>query len=369
MLGWLAFLGTISVQHTLSGAFAWHEAIQITLYQWLPWTLLLPFILWLTARFPLERHGWWQRLLLHLGAGIISVMICVLAGRYVFPPPPPPWAGPRPEGGEEHQHPGPRLRGPGPGPGSPGGDLWFGVRLNVPIYLVFASLGHAITYFRRARQRERRALELEAHLAQARLQALRMQLHPHFLFNTLNAISTLVHTNPRAADEMIGSLSDMLRLSLDSATEAEVPLQRELDFLNHYLDIEKTRFGDRLRVQLEIAPEVNTALVPTLILQPLVENAIRHGLEPKLSPGTMRISAQRAGDKLRLAIHDSGVGLSSAAGREGIGLSNTRARLAALYPGQHQFTIQNAPAGGCTVELEIPYHTATLPATNPEKSP
>jgi LytS/YehU family sensor histidine kinase len=205
-------------------------------------------------------------------------------------------------------------------------------------------------------------VELESHLAQARLQALRMQLHPHFLFNTLNAISTLVHTNPRSADEMIGGLSEMLRMSLDSASESEVPLSRELHFLNHYLEIEKVRFGDRLRVEQSIAQDVQNALLPTLILQPLVENAIRHGIEPKLAAGQVFIRALRVGDKLQITIRDTGIGFKNLGGTsnpssKGIGLVNTRARLQALYPSQHRLIIQNHADGGGLVELEIPYHT------------
>jgi LytS/YehU family sensor histidine kinase len=232
------------------------------------------------------------------------------------------------------------------------------MRFNLPLYLVLASLGHAIAYFRRSQQRHQRTLELEAHLAQARLQALRMQLHPHFLFNSLNAISTLVHSDPHKADEMISSLSEMLRWSLDSAAEAEVPLRRELEFLNHYLQIEQTRFGDRLRVEHAVDPETLGAYVPSLLLQPLVENAIRHGVEPCLAPGVVCISARRSGDMLSVSIRDTGIGLPGSP-REGIGLANTRARLQSLYPGRHRFELRNDPAGGCRVELEIPFHTVT----------
>jgi LytS/YehU family sensor histidine kinase len=247
--------------------------------------------------------------------------------------------------------------------GSP--PLWWRWQFNMPVYLVIVSLAHAFVYFRRAQQRDRRALELEAHLAQARLQALRTQLHPHFLFNTLNAISTLVHTAPNLADDMIGNLSMLLRLSLDSATEQEVPLGRELDFLDRYLDIEQIRFGQRLRIEKRIAAESRQALVPTFILQPLVENAIRHGIEPKVSPGVIKIESQRDGESLRVTISDTGVGLPELADPaarpvEGIGLSNTRARLQSLYPGGHQFSLHNADSGGCVAEIKLPFHTQTV---------
>ena len=159
-----------------------------------------------------------------------------------------------------------------------------------------------------------------------------MQLHPQIQINTLNAISTLVQTNPPLGIEMIGSLGQMLRLSLDSESKPEVPLERELTFLDCYLEIEQIRFGSRLEVKRDIAPETGGALVPTFILQPLVENAVRHGIEPSLSPGTIKISARRDGDVLSVSICDTGVGLAEKevaelAARNGIGLSNTKARL------------------------------------------
>jgi len=250
--------------------------------------------------------------------------------------------------------------------------LWMRSQFNLPIYLVIASLAHTFVYFRRAQQRDRRALELEAHLAQARLQALRTQLNPHFLFNTLNAISTLVHTTPLLADDMIGNLSALLRLSLDSAREPEVPLGRELDFLNPYLEIERIRFGARLRIEKEIAPESRAALVPTFMLQPLVENAIRHGIEPQVAPGVVTIKSHRDGDGLCVTISDTGVGLPEIAGAEvqpaeGIGLSNTRARLQSLYPGRHQFRLHNAAGGGCSAEIKLPFHTQAVSPTPPNR--
>jgi LytS/YehU family sensor histidine kinase len=243
----------------------------------------------------------------------------------------------------------------------------------LPVYLTLTSLCHAVVYFRRSQQRDRRALELETQLGQARLQALRMQLHPHFLFNTLNAISTLVRANPEAATEMIGSLGQMLRLSLDSGAAAEVPLEQELEFLESYLEIEQIRFGDRLAVRRDIAPDIGAALVPTFILQPLVENAIRHGIEPEDAPGTLEIAARRAGDRLIIIIHDSGVGLAgetsaSRSKSNGIGIPNTRARLQSLYPNAHSFAVRNSPAGGCVAELEIPFHTEPLPGHPPKNT-
>jgi LytS/YehU family sensor histidine kinase len=186
-----------------------------------------------------------------------------------------------------------------------------------------------------------------------------MQLNPHFLFNTLHAISALVHKDVEAADRMIARLSDLLRYALESTDAQEVPLRQELGFLNRYLEIEQTRFGDRLTVRLDIAPETLDALVPNLVLQPLVENAIRHGIEPRAKPGRIDLRARRENGRLKLEVCDNGVGLPS--GRipeEGVGLSNTRARLQQLYGEGHCFELGDAPGGGLMVSVELPFRAA-----------
>jgi two-component system, LytTR family, sensor kinase len=213
-------------------------------------------------------------------------------------------------------------------------------------------------YYKAYRERERQAAALATELVQARLQALRMQLNPHFLFNTLNTISALIHDNPEAADRMIVRLSELLRRTLDRGDVQEVPLREELEFLRSYLEIEQMRFPDRLTVTFDIEPKTQELLVPQLILQPLVENALRHGILPREEAGRVEISARVVdGQHLELKVRDNGSGLPAAngsPGREGIGLQNVRSRLAQLYGAAQQLEIGNASTGGVEARLRIP---------------
>lgn len=225
-------------------------------------------------------------------------------------------------------------------------------------------------YYKAYRERERQAATLATELVQARLQALRMQLNPHFLFNTLNAISALIHENPDAADRMIVRLSELLRRTLDRGDVQEVPLREELEFLRSYLEIEQMRFPDRLTVTFDIEPKAQDLLVPHLILQPLVENALRHGILPREEAGRVQISARVVdGDQLELKVRDNGSGLAPAngnPGREGIGLQNVRSRLAQLYGAAQQLEIGNAAVGGVEARIRIPCCTRPRsPAPHP----
>lgn len=212
----------------------------------------------------------------------------------------------------------------------------------------------AISYFRQARDRE----QLEARLALAQLQTLKLQLQPHFLFNTLNTITALIGVDPRVAERMVSGLSELLRLSLRNAGEQVVPLARELELLQHYVEIQQIRFRDRLTVTLDVAPDAMQALVPNFILQPLVENAIRHGIGPRAAPGHVDVRAFRENGSLHLRVADNGVGARvrrSEPSGEGIGLGNTKARLEHLYGSEHAFSAHGGADGGFVVDIVIPF--------------
>ena len=225
-------------------------------------------------------------------------------------------------------------------------------------YAAVVGLSYALGYYRESQARALKAAHLETSLMEARLKTLEAELHPHFLFNTLHAISTLVHTDPEAADRMISRLSDLLRLTFDRSGAAGVALKEELEFLQKYLEIEQIRFQDRLAVKFDIDPETLDTDVPRLILQPLVENAIKHGIGPRAGQGLVQISAKKHPDGTWIEVRDNGVGLSRNARARftnGVGLSNTRARLECLYGGQHRLDFAEGN-GGLSVQMLIPTH-------------
>ena len=226
--------------------------------------------------------------------------------------------------------------------------------LDALVFCVIVVIHHAVVYYRVSKDRAIRASQLEARLAQTQLQMLRMQLQPHFLFNTLHSISALMHKDVRRADSMVASLSDLLRMSLQNIGAQEVPLQSELDFLQRYVEIMSLRFGERLRVTIDVDPETRDARVPNLFLQPLVENSFRHGFGD-LGQGAISISVRRDGEMLVCDIVDDGRGLR-AGHKEGVGLASTRQRLAHLYGDQHIFSLSGAPGEGVHVTMAIPFH-------------
>jgi LytS/YehU family sensor histidine kinase len=224
-----------------------------------------------------------------------------------------------------------------------------------PTYWAVLAVASVRDYYRKYRTRELQSSQLEAQLSAAQLQALKMQLHPHFLFNTLNGIAALMHQDVEAADRMLARLSELLRLALDHADRQEVTLRQEMDFLERYLEIQKMRFRDRLTVKLELDPDTLEAQVPNLILQPLVENAIRHGIEPRSTPGEVVIRANRVGDRLELQVSDDGPGMIENDSSKGVGLANTRARLQQLYGAAHTLSFSNGAARGLVIVLSLPF--------------
>jgi two-component system LytT family sensor kinase len=301
------------------------------------WALLTLAVFRLCRRFPFTPRRWPAALAAHLfGAAalsLLSVAVNTRVNALVFPQ----------------------------DPGS--FSLYFrgSFYINIQWYAGAVAAWHMLDYYARLRDREVQAARLGGQLAQAQLEALKMQIQPHFLFNTLHSISELVHEDPNAADHMITRLGDLLRLTVDNAATHEITLGQEMDFLTAYLEIQQTRFQDSLLVDIDIPPDTMDALVPNLILQPLVENAIRHGVEPSGGIGRVHVSARRLGDgALELMVRDNGRGLPAvrpAGGREGVGVRNTRQRLEQMYGAGHTFELRNGERGGVVARVEIPFRT------------
>ena len=335
------------------------QALVAALVRLVPWILLTPLVVWAASAYTLERLTWKRSLPVHLAVCALSFGVVSL---FAYLSPPAPALG-RADPTELN-----RLNRESR---TTAFIILRRITYQMPIFWGLVGVAHALQFYERTKTRERREAELEARLAQARLQALRMQLNPHFLFNTLNSIASLVHELPQA-EQMIEALSELLRLTLQAPDRQEVSLREELHFLEHYLLIEQIRFGDRLRVKVQIEHSALDASVPILILQPLVENAVRHGIEAQLAPGLIEVTAERAGASLLLRVRDNGRGLTpSAQGwlREGVGLSNTRSRLQELYAGAASFEVQPGKPTGFSVELRLPWHTDLPPATRTAPSP
>jgi len=307
------------------------------------WALATPLVLYAAAKLPIERNNWIRSTLLHIPLCLVLSVLVTALGRLLI------W-------------------------------LNFGYRMGRPltfesvtnfvvanfsegigIYLLIAITSYAFSYYRRFREGQLRTLQLEAQLSQAQLHALKMQLHPHFLFNTLHSISALLNKDPQSSRKMITRLGDFLRLTLENSGAQEVTLQKEMEFLTCYLEIERIRFQDRLETRINLDDETLDAKVPNLILQPIVENAIRHAIAPRSTLGLIEIEAKQVGTKLRIQIRDNGPGISEHRTSEsvftkGLGLTNTSTRLEQLYGAAHLFDLSNSPEGGLVVTLEIPFH-------------
>jgi two-component sensor histidine kinase len=314
---------------------------------WLAWAPLTPAMIWLARRFSLIGAAWKRSLLVHLPAFVLTSMAHSAAATAIaLTIKPFDDMGSSPKGFWTRFF---SLM-----QGSFGGDLL--------VYGAVIGIWYAIDFYRKYREREFLASRLEAQLAQAQLESLRMQLHPHFLFNTLNSIVGLVRDNKnQAAVNMLVGLSDLLRHTLEHSSRQEVELREELSFIKLYLSIQEMRFSDRLRIELDIDPATSRALVPNLILQPLTENALRHGIGRSAASGFVGIRSAVEDDHLRLTVYDNGAGLPDdwqMKGSAGIGLANTVARLQQLYENDHEFDIRNREGGGVEAVILMPLRMA-----------
>lgn len=348
--GWLTVVGLWSVVGAIDAAqmvFFYEKRscipdwalATIGFIDWVQWAILTGPIVWLARRYPLNPPTV-SRLLLHVFAGLGCAFFILLTSTYFI---------------QLIQS----THMPAPMSFDAIFQRLFLLRLVLYLvtYLLVVGLTHSLDLLARYRESELTASRLETELTQAQLEVLRMQLQPHFLFNTLHAISSLMHRDVELADRMIARLGELLRSTLDHAGAAEVPLQQELDFIAPYLEIERARLGPRLQVRFDVEPETLDALVPNLLLQPLVENAVRHGIAPQRGPGLIEVVSRKEGDRLQLKVRDTGAGLASGAAlKEGVGLGNTRTRLRHLYGDAHLFRIAPAPGGpGVEVALELPF--------------
>lgn len=300
------------------------------------WMLLAPTIGWLGRRS--AGRGWLRLLALQVPASLAMVLAQTIVQLLIF------W----------------NICGPGRMPVTTFGgffhmELIYKFQQGLVAYWVILAVLRGMESRRHLRDERLRRTQLETQLAQAELQALRMQLQPHFLFNTLNAISALALADPLQARLMIARLSDFLRLTLEESHAPQVPLARELEFLSCYLGIQQVRFQDRLSTQLDVTDDTLGASVPNLILQPLVENALRHGLHDKPGAGRLRVSSRRLGERLHLCVDDDGVGLPINGATEGIGLGNTRSRLRMLFGDAAQLHLVSLPGGGTRAEVQLPF--------------
>jgi two-component system, LytTR family, sensor kinase len=341
-----AFLGLIYAAHLhMMGdegkPITWAWAFADYGFFWLTWGLLSGPIAWIVYKFPIGGNRR-RNIFIHLGASLLVSPVhstscylgmCAMVDKHIS------WLV----------------------------FISFGYLRGIVYYSLIAAGIHALDYYRQYQAQALAASQLEAQLAQTKLHLLKMQLHPHFLFNTLNSISALLHEDIEQADLMIERLGDFLRLTLDNSTAQELTLREELEFLSCYLSIEQIRLQERLAVAIDAEPHTLDALVPSLILQPIVENAIRHGIAPRTGAGRLEVRARYRESVLTLTVRDNGPGLAAAGNGKsgkGMGLAITRARLERLYGTHHRFELVNAAGGGLLVTLEIPFQPS-----NPEQVP
>ena len=301
---------------------SWQETLQLTVINSAIALLFIPGIVYLTRKFPLERKRWRSALAVHVPACLAFSV--AHSGLYAI---------------ACHAW------------NDAGGTLFYRFHPNLLTYWAFVGFTQALDYFRRYQQRERE-------IARLQLEMLKAQMQPHFLFNTLHTISAMMHVDVKRADRMLSRLSSLLRMALGNIGRQEGRLAEEIAFVEAYLDIERERFGERLELRMEVARETLDALVPALFLQPLAENSIRHGFAAPIADGVISIGAVRDGPRLVLTVADNGRGMPEPAPREGLGITNTRMRLAQLYGSEQSFDIASNARGGVRVTVTLPFHTA-----------
>lgn len=324
-------LGGISEGHPVS----WFRALSWNLIDFYLWMALTPLVSWLGR---VGAQGWGRFCIVHIPCSVLvaAAQSAVMLGLFFW------WCGPNPKGNVLTL------------PDLVRNESVYKFHLALLTYWIMLVVLRGMASWRSLRDERIRNAQLETRLAQSQLQVLRMQLQPHFLFNTLNAISALTVADPVQAKLMIARLSDFLRLTLEERHAQQVPLSREMQFLESYLGIQKVRFQDRLVTHIDVG-DTGHAMVPSLILQPLVENALRHGLLAKTDGGALHIVARRIDDDLHLCVEDDGLGLPHTGPVEGVGLSNTRARLQAMFGDKASMDLSRRASGGTRVQLRFPF--------------
>jgi hypothetical protein len=369
LFGWLALFVIASTAIYAGGFRPLGLVVEMAAGMLLPLAVLSPLVFWLTNRWPINVTAWRSHLWKHLLASLVfiaanevisSLMLADLRPKIVAADRMRHQSWSATATAENRQPDKPPMFLP-PELQAPPADLGAHVLRAVarlPAYWVLAAFAHALLVTMRLREREQQAAELAAHLAAARLNGLRTQLQPHFLFNTLNSISALIPQDAKLANEMVLNLSDLLRMTLRDPQRGEIPLSEELKLLGHYVDIQKLRFGERLRFKLEADESALSFPVPPLLLQPLVENAIRYGVEASEQPEQIGVRVRLAEQTLALEVtntcHIAGDEVSSTKNSTGVGLANTQARLAALYGAAQTFQFGPLPDGGFRVWMRIP---------------
>ena len=337
-LAWTALAGLSIIQSAMAFSergqpVRWGQLVPARLTDWYTCAIFTPVLLWLVRRYPLDAETGVRRVPLYLAV----TSACVVA-KYAL------MVG--------------IIRTFAQGNASLREALAQNFLMELMIFWAVVGVLHAVDLRQRLVQREQAALALRAQLSEAQLQVLKGQLRPHFLFNALNGVASLIHTAPKTADFIVVQLADLLRASLDHDGTREIPLSEELVLLDKYLAIMQARFGERVAIVKDIDDATQRALVPQFLLQPLVENAFEHGVGQRGGHGTISIRSSRANGSLRLEITDDGPGLSVASPPEGVGLGNSRRRLAQLYGDSQSIALRPLPGGGATTAVELPLRTA-----------